>query len=155
MRRLPLALLVSLAGCVHGATLFRPRSTMQAEARADSIYWSAVRQLEATSKRVALDSAFASLDAYLAYPVKLKHREEAEVLRRLVRDAQQLGRVESALQEARADTSKRGERPERGEAESRPRDEEMVKEIQRLKEELAKANAELDRIRKRLATPKP
>jgi hypothetical protein len=30
-----------------------------------------------------------------------------------------------------------------------------VKEVQRLKEELAKANAELERIKKRLATPKP
>ena len=34
-------------------------------------------------------------------------------------------------------------------------DDEAVKEIQRLKDELAKANEELDRIKKRLAAPKP
>jgi dynactin complex subunit len=155
MKRLFYALPLCITACVHGSTLFRPRSTVRAEARADSIYWSAVRQLDATNKKVQLDSALASLDSYIAYPVKLKHREEAEVLRRLARSAQQLAHVEAALQEARADTSKHAERPERGESESKGRDEEMVKEIQRLKDELAKANAELDRIKKRLATPKP
>jgi vacuolar-type H+-ATPase subunit I/STV1 len=156
MRRLALACALSLTACAHGVSLFRSRSTVQAEARADSIYWAAVRQLDAANTRAALDSAIASLDAYLAYQVRLEHREEAQVLRRLTHDAQQLARVEGALQEARASAAdSTARRTERGESQSRSRDrdEEMVKEIQRLKDELAKANAELDRIKKRLAAP--
>jgi hypothetical protein len=44
---------------------------------------------------------------------------------------------------------------QKAEPDGKARDEEMVKEIQRLKDELAKANDELERIKKRLATPKP
>jgi hypothetical protein len=122
-----------------------------APAASDSLYWKALLHLDAQNRKGSTDSAIKYLDAYLARDTTQKHRLEALVLRRLARDAMQLARVEAALQVARSAEPARA-------ADSAPaprRDEEMVKEIQRLKEELAKANEELERIKKRLAAPKP
>ena len=119
-------------------------------ATSDSLYWKAVLHLDAGNRNGTTDSALKYLDAYLARDTTQRHRLEALILRRLARDAMQLARVEAALQQAR--TSE----PARPASEATPRrDEEAVKEIQRLKDELAKANEELERIRKRLAAPKP
>lgn len=115
---------------------------------AEAHYWRGVINLDPANESGKLDVALASLEAYLASGGKLEHLPEAAALRRLARNAQQLARVESALQQARAD------RP-RAEPDAKTRDEEALKEIQRLKDELAKANAELERIKKRLAAPKP
>ena len=149
MSRVVLLAIVCLAGaCRHGPTLFRSDAPPQA----DSLYWKAIYQLDAANKKGSLDSATAYLEAYLASGPTQSHRREAMVLRQLARDARQLARVQGALQQARADSA--DGRP-RGDAESKRREDEAVKEIQRLKDELAKANEELDRIRKRLANPKP
>ena len=150
MRRAVLLALVCLVGaCRHGSTLFGTSSTPGVDP--DSLYWKAIFQLDAANKRGSLDSATTYLDAYLASGTAQPHRREAMVLRQLARDARQLARVQGALQQARADSA--DGRP-RSDAESKRREDEAVKEIQRLKDELAKANEELDRIRKRLA-PKP
>jgi hypothetical protein len=118
-------------------------------APSDSLYWKAVLHLDALNQKGSTDSAIKFLDAYLARDTTQRHRLEAVVLRRLARDAMQLARVEAALQQAKsAEPVRTGDSAPR-------RDEEMVKEIQRLKDELAKANEELERIKKRLAAPKP
>lgn len=119
-------------------------------APSDSLYWKALLHLDALNQKGSTDSAIKYLDGYLARDTTQKHRLEALVLRRLARDAMQLARVEAALQQAKST-----EPAKSGDAPAPRRDEEMVKEIQRLKDELAKANAELERIKKRLATPKP
>lgn len=119
-------------------------------APSDSLYWTALLHLDAMNQKGSTDSALKFLDAYLARDTAQRHRLEALVLRRLARDAMQLARVEAALQQARTTE------PARAGAEPAPRrDEEAVKEIQRLRDELAKANEELERIKKRLAAPKP
>lgn len=116
--------------------------------RSDTLYWKAVLHLDAGNKNGTTDSALKYLDAYLARDTTQRHRLEALILRRLARDAMQLARVEAALQQARTSESARSA------LEAAPkRDEEAVKEIQRLKDELARANEELERIRKRLAAP--
>jgi len=158
MKRALLLALVLCSACAHGNTLFRRKSAVAAEARADSLYWSAVANLDPVNKSGTLDAAIANLDAYLASPVKLKHANEAAVMRTLARNSQQLARLEAALQQTRAsaatDTMRtKAENKPRAEPDSNRRDEEMVKEIQRLKDELAKANEELERIKKRLAAP--
>ena len=142
---------IALAACAcsSGPSLFR--SAPEPAPAADELYWKALFQLDAANKRGSLDSASAYLDSYLATGTAQPHRREALVLRQLTRDSRQLARVEGALQQARADTSSRPHT----EVETKRRDEEAVKEIQRLKEELAKANEELERIRKRLTAPKP
>jgi hypothetical protein len=148
MRRLLLfTALVTLASACSRAFVGRAEP---APARSDSLYWKAVLNLDASNKQGTTDSALKYLDGYLAGDTTQRHRLEALVLRRLARDAMQLARVEAALQQARSTE------PARSSTDATPkRDEEAVKEIQRLKDELAKANEELERIRKRLASPKP
>ena len=149
-------LLALAIGSVAGCRLspFRVASGPMAPAGPDSLYWKALTHLDAANRTGSLDSAMALLDAYIAGHAIRPHRQEALVLRQLARDSRQLARVEGLLQQVRADsTSTR--RATATEAELRKRDDEALKEIQRLKEELAKANEELERIRKRLAAPKP
>ena len=148
MRRVLLfTVLVAMASACNRAYVGRSDPL---PAKSDSLYWKAVLHLDASNKNGTTDSALKYLDAYLARDTTQRHRLEALILRRLARDAMQLARVEAALQQAK--TSE----PARAPAETAPkRDEEALKEIQRLKDELAKANEELERIRKRLATPKP
>ena len=138
------------AACSSGMRIFRRPAP---EAGADSLYWRAVAQLDPFNPKPSLDSALSNLERYLAGPQPARRRE-ALVLRQLTQDAKQLARVELALQQARSDTTQTRAHTST-EAERRRDDEALVKEIQRLKEELAKANEELDRIRTRLANPKP
>ena len=145
-----LALAGSLAACSQPLRIFRRPAP---EAGSDSSYWRAVAHLDAANRQGSLDSAIAYLDAYLGN-LEAPRRREALVLRQLARDAKQLARVELALQQARSDSAQAPARAN-SDAEPRRRDDEALKEIQRLKEELAKANEELERIRKRLANPKP
>ena len=148
MRTFLLALAtIAIAACSHPPKFLR--GAPEAPPASDSLYWKAITHLDAANQRGSTDSALKYLDAYLANGVEQTHRLEALTLRRLARDAMQLARVQAALQARSAEPSK-------APAEGAPRrDEEAVKEIQRLKDELAKANEELERIRKRLATPKP
>jgi hypothetical protein len=152
MRTLLFAALVVSSACAHGTSLITRKPSPE-EARVDSLYWSAVANLDPANKSGTLDTGIAKLDAYLASPGQLKHKAEAQTLRSLARNSQQLARVEAALQQAKASAA--DSKSQQPEAKSSGRDEETVKEIQRLKEELAKANEELERIKKRLAAPKP
>lgn len=140
MRRALVLTLLLVSGCVPGPATFGPTpGGSNAEAAADSLYWSAVRNLDPSNKNGTLDAGLSKLDAYLSSSGPLKHAAEATTLRSLARNSQQLARMEAALQQARANTAQKSESDS--------------EEIQRLKEELAKANAELERIKKRLASP--
>jgi hypothetical protein len=117
-------------------------------AGADALYWRAVLNLEPSNQSRSVDTAIAQLDAYLASPKPLRHLDEAMALRDLAADTQELAKVQTALRQARsAGTDQSGGEGRGGE--------EAAKEIQRLRDELAAANAELERIKKRLANPKP
>jgi len=154
MRRVLLVALVLSGACAHGTSIIKRKASAD-EVRADSLYWSAISNLDPANKNGTLDAGIANLDAYLASPGNLKHAAEAQTLRSLARNSQQLARVEAALQQAKASAAPAGASDSKPQPDSKGRDEEMVKEVQRLKEELAKANEELERIKKRLATPKP
>jgi hypothetical protein len=146
MARLAFGLLLLGTAC-SGRTIFsRPRPST-----ADSVYSIALGFL-VSGNRTELDSAAKYLDLYVAMP-RADRSAEAAIMRRLVRDAQQLGRVEAALNQARAQSTETKAEPRP--AETKIKEDEALKEIQRLKDELAKANEELERIRKRLANPKP
>jgi hypothetical protein len=147
MRRLILGLLLTLSACGGRTIFYRPRPST-----ADSVYNVALSFLDSTG-RVEFDSAAKYLDLYVSMP-RADRASEATIVRRLVRDAQQLARVEAALNQARAQTTET-KTAEAKPAEAKAREDEALKEIQRLKDELAKANEELERIRKRLANPKP
>lgn len=147
-RGLALIALLALTGCASTSHLLArgPRPDPNVEAQ----YTRAMALLAPGSSLAALDSAVSLLDAYLAHEGHLDKRVDAAVVRRLAGDAIQLSRVANALQQERADN-----RAKSGETAPARADNDSVREIQRLKEELAAANAELERIRKRLATQKP
>ena len=150
MRRIAFCGILMLAACAHaGVSAHRNTATTRLDLSVDSLYWQGVRELDPSNKNGSVDAGIASLDAYLASPGDLPHKTEAAALRSLARNSQQLARVQAALQQARAT-------PDGKPADSKSgANEEAVKEIQRLKDELAKANEELERIKKRLAAPKP
>ena len=152
MRALALLALLLCSACTH-IGIQRAVDPQDVEA----LYWSAVANLDPSNKSGTLDGALANLDAYLASPRAVKHTSEASALRTLARSAQQLSRMEAALQQARAAAASpaTSTTETRRDPDSKARDDDMVKEIQRLKDELAKANEELERIKKRLAAPKP
>jgi hypothetical protein len=147
MRYAAVLTLVVLGACAHGP-ITRRHYDAQSGLPTDSLYSRAVSHLDPSNKNGTLDSAIVYLDRYLVAPGKRAHEREAMVLRSLARNSQQLARVEAALQQARAIADNKPR-----ESDNKARDDEYIKEIQRLKDELAAANAELERIKKRLAAP--
>jgi len=125
-------------------------------------YWRALFDLDPSNHLASFSNAIASLDDYLAHKRPLEHAAEAATLRRIAGHMDQLNKLAAtALAEAR-DTSvalrvtasdvRTDAKPAAGDvAAPTPAD----LEIKRLKDELAKANAELERIRRRLAQPPP
>lgn len=136
-----------LVACAQGTPMFG-KKTQPTPDETEALYWRAVVNLDPANRAGSLDSAVALLDQYLSSTSRLAHPSEANALRALARDAQQLGRVQQALRQARTD-ARQG--PEQA-AETRS-NEEASKEVQRLRDELAAARAELERIKKRLSNP--
>ncbi|HYC51394.1 MAG TPA: hypothetical protein VEB19_09835 [Gemmatimonadaceae bacterium] len=141
---------ISLAGCTR-----LPWARANNDATGiESIYWRAVGQLDTASTALSVESARALLDGYLSSTQKREHVREAMVLRRLTDASIQLAKVETSLRVSARTTENKPDAPDTKRDAEPKRDEEAVKEIQRLKDELSKANAELERIRRRLANPK-
>ena len=107
----------------------------------DATYWRAVYKLDPANPTSSAHDAIALLDAYLASG-QTPHRLEAQAMRRVAL-ALEARPKESAPASATGTVSQ----PKDDKAQS--------EEITRLKDELAKANAELERIKRRLAQPKP
>ena len=150
MRGLLLLSLIVISGCAR-----LPWSRAETNDGIEALYWRAVRQMDTATTVAGFESSRVLLDAYLTSPHDRDHILEATVLRRMAISSVQLTQVEASLRTTprQTQTSTPTETKRAEPAEPR-RDEEAVKEIQRLKDELAKANAELERIRKRLANPK-
>lgn len=116
---------------------FTVRFPASAEAP-DAMYWRAVYKLDPGNTTATAREAAVLLDGYLASGAAA-HRTEAQTLRRI-----------AGVMDARAVAAPGASpRVEVVKVEDKVRDE----EIQRLKDELAKTNAELDRIKRRLAQP--
>lgn len=109
----------------------------------ESVFWRAVFKLDTANQTATRRDAVVLLDGYLNGSTVVAHRGAALALRRAAAVERTVVTVPGpsapaapgSAPSARADVS-----PE---------------EVQRLREELAKANAELDRIRKRLSQPNP
>lgn len=122
----------------HALTTFAQRYPGSAEAR-EVPYWRALLKLDST--RVAGNrEAVALLEGYLSDTASALHRTEAATLLRL----------QHAL-DARAAALAAQPPAAVVRADDKARDEEM----QRLRDDLTRANAELERIKRRLARPKP
>ena len=101
----------------------------------ESGYWRAVYKLDPANKDASTKDAIAGLDRYLADPAGT-HRGEATTLRRI---ATQLQSLDRALNAQKTDDA------------AATRDE----EVKKLRDELQATKDELERIKRRLAAPKP
>lgn len=166
MKVVVMGAMLLLGACVHGSTLLQRREPAE-----EALYRRALVYLDPSNERGSIDSAAVLLDRYLAANATRAHVPEALALRRLIDAAQELARVEVVLHQSlvevrRAEDEKREADDKRDtvtkrdtarrapQSHARP-SAEAAREIQRLREELREANAELERIRKRLATPAP
>ena len=102
----------------------------------ESGYWRAVYKLDPANKDASTRDAIAGFDRYLAAPGGA-HRGEATTLRRI---AVQLSSLDKALTAQKPDDAAAASRDE---------------EVKKLKDELQATKDELERIKRRLAAPKP
>ena len=125
----------------------------------ESAFWRAAYQIDPANNMGSLETGVAALDAYLANEPEGWYRNEASILRRTALAAQGLASGASRAWAPPPDTvvivtqSRESPPPPQ-----RSRDEEIAElrsQLARSKTELAQANAELERIKKRLANPSP
>lgn len=112
----------------------------------ETSYWRAVFALDPANPNRSLKDAIYHLDRYVGDTTALAHSTEARTLRRIAGTMDSLSQpvvLTSASEPSEADSA------------ATPKQQELAKEVQRLKEELEKSTAELDRIKRRLAAPKP
>ena len=119
-------------------TDFQSRFAGSPEA-AEVPYWRALLKLDPANP-AGLREAISLLESYLATAPAGTHRAEAMTLRGLGLALEQRNAALAALPPAGV---------------PRPEDKARDDEIQKLRDELAKANAELDRIRRRVSRPRP
>lgn len=118
------------------------------EAR-EAAYWRAILTLDPANRGGETRSAEKQLEEYLGDTASTLHRTEALTLRRLAGVIDSLGRTyRISISSADAARAEQAERAEQREAE-------LQKEIQRLKDQLDKTTAELERIKKRISEKNP
>ena len=101
----------------------------------ETAFWRALLRLDPANPKASHREAAELLDRYLASPQPLVHEADARMLRRTALMLEQQSK--SARTESETRTKERDE------------------ELQRTKDELANALAELERIKRRIASPKP
>jgi hypothetical protein len=119
-----------------------PRTTEAAAAN----YWRALYKADPANQSASARDATILLDSTLALPLDSAQRANAQTLRRITAAMQRAAALNAS---ASSSTNADGSSNARPDANSRD------DEVQRLRAELAKANAELERIKKRVAQPKP
>lgn len=178
MKRAAILLVLAIAGCAHvqhssaptvseqwDATLSKARiaadsgkydaadktladfiaANKDSHEATEAIFWRGLYKVDPNNKYGSLSAGISSLDAYLASDSAQWHVSVAKVLRRTAALAQSLKLATSPSQQPTTTTS-----PTVDKDAMKSRDEEIAS----LREQLAKLNAELDRIKKRLANPK-
>ena len=110
----------------------------------EAIFWRALFKLDPTNATATPHDAAALIDTYLAATLAVPHRGAATSLHRIAGSLERPAPVPAAV----ASTSNAA-------TPSTATDKGKDEEVARLKDELAKANAELERIKRRVATPKP
>ncbi len=109
---------------------------------ADATYYRALFKLDPANPNASAREAGQMMDRYIATNTGT-HRTEAQALRRVASELEARANAVANLSAV--------SKPEPPKPEDRSKDE----ELQRVRDELAKANAELERIKRRLAQPKP
>ena len=101
-------------------------------------FWRALYMVDPANKRTSIPEGIRAIDIYLATPGTRWYRAQAEVLRRTAQSVQALRTAAQAQPRIIGRDTVFVSREE---------------EIAALRDQLARANAELDRIKKRLANP--
>lgn len=109
---------------------------------ADAQFWRAVYALDPANRAGSTSAAIAELDRYLEGPPTLPHWREAATLRRVAAQLETATRLAAAAQTQTSVTRI-----------VTTEDHSKDDELQRLRADLARANEELERIKKRLAKP--
>ena len=109
----------------------------------ETLYWRAILALDPANQSAGPADAVRMLDAYLATTTPVVHTMEAASLRRTARALDSLGRNLTSAR-ALADSASNAAKTA---ATASP------EEMQKLKDELTRTQAELERIRKRLSNP--
>ena len=112
---------------------------------AEATYWRALFRLDPANRDASTREATALLDAYLKSPSGTLHRADAATLRRL---AAQRETTVRDLELARAEATRAATPPP-------PVIIRDTVELQRLRDSLARTNAELERIKRRIGAPRP
>jgi hypothetical protein len=128
----------------------------------ETSYWRALYRLDPSNRGTSLTAAMAMLDGYLTDTRPRAHVSEAITLRRI---AGQLDALNKLAANAATQAKDANARAAAANADTKDKDAAKASdaatsaaaeaEIKRLRDELAKANAELDRIRRRLSQPPP
>ncbi len=108
-------------------------------------FWRALFDLDPSNTTAGVRDALALLDAYLTAPVTIAHRGAATALRRIAVALDRTPTVVTVNQSAQAALGRTDPKTDLSKDD----------EIQKLKGDLAKANAELERIKRRLTQPNP
>ena len=131
------------------------------EAR-ETAYWRALFKLDPSNHSASFREAIALLDGYLSATGPRKHIEEAAMLRRVAGQMQGLNDLAAAAIALPRDSTSTvasaripGAEPKPVVADATATNSALEAENKRLKEDLAKVTAELERIRRRLAQPPP
>ncbi len=111
----------------------------------EAVFWRGLFKVDPNNKNGSLSAGISSFDAYLASDSSSWHKSVAVVLRRTAALAQSLKLASTTAQQATMTTP-----PVPDKDAMKSRDEEIAS----LRDQLAKVNAELERIKKRLANPK-
>jgi len=113
------------------------QSEMGTTAADESAFWRALLQTDARNPAFSPTTARSALEAYVATPFAARRTEALVMLRLLA--------ISDSLRAADATARATAEQRERAHNE----------EIQRLRDELQKTQAELERIKRRLGSPRP
>ena len=100
-------------------------------------FWRALYMVDPSNKNASINEGLRAIDIYLATPGNKWYRPQAQVIKRTASTMQSLRAAQAATRIVGRDTVFVTREDE----------------ITALKDQLAKANAELDRIKKRLANP--
>lgn len=130
----------------------------------ETTFWRALFKLDPSNRSASPTQAVASLDGYLSDPRPKQHGSEALTLRRAgaqleglnkmaANASSQAANATNAATNAKAAAADAKDAAKAADAAASAAVDAKDTEIKRLKDELAKANAELDRIKKRLSQP--
>lgn len=130
----------------------------------ETVYWRGLFKLDPSNRSASIPQALAAFDGYLADTRPRMHATEAATLRRSAAQLDALTRLaasassqakdaSSAAANAKANAADAKADAKAADANAAAVADAKDAEIKKLRDDLAKANAELDRIKKRLSQP--